>query len=70
MKLLVLTAPQGVLKLYIATSKATISVVLIIDRSNKQEPVYFVSGTLQEAEARYPPLDKLALALIVVAQCI
>lgn len=58
------------MKLYLATSDLAINAILVVDRSIKQEPIYFVNRTLQGAEARYPLLEKLVLALIFVAQCL
>lgn len=43
------------------------SSVLILERS-KQELVYFTSRTLHDTETRYPPLEKLALALVFASR--
>ena len=50
--------------LYLAVSHETISSVLMAERGSVQKPIYFVSKALQGAEVNYPPLEKLALALV------
>lgn len=44
-------------------SENTISSVLVLERA-VQELVYFVSLTLHDTETRYPPLERLAMALV------
>ncbi|XP_072077907.1 uncharacterized protein [Arachis hypogaea] len=56
------------LLLYLSVSPKAISSVLVTEIEDKQEPVYFVSKTLQNAELRYPPMEKLAYALILTAR--
>lgn len=56
-----------------ASSDSTISVVLISE--GKQETgttkvpslMYYLPRALQGAEARYPPIEKLALAVVAIA---
>ncbi|XP_065017679.1 uncharacterized protein LOC135644146 [Musa acuminata AAA Group] len=51
------------------TSRAlTVSSVLIKENSGEQLPVYYVSHVLNEPEERYPPIEKLALALVLSAR--
>ncbi|XP_071718106.1 uncharacterized protein [Rutidosis leptorrhynchoides] len=52
------------LYLYLAASKECISAVLVSERERRQTPIYFVSRVLQNAEANYPELEKLTLALV------
>nr|XP_023905133.1 uncharacterized protein LOC112016905 [Quercus suber] len=60
-----LTAPEPGedLFMYLAVSEHTVSAVLLRDRGI-QQPVYYISKTLVDAEIRYLPLEKLVLALI------
>lgn len=57
---------KEILKLYLTISNTAINAVIVINHGSKQELVYFISRTMQEAETRYPPLEKLSLALIFV----
>ena len=41
--------------------------VLVRDEVMAQTPIYYVSKALQDAETRYPEIEKLAVALIVAA---
>ncbi|XP_072084713.1 uncharacterized protein [Arachis hypogaea] len=56
------------LYLYLSITDVTISSVIIIENNKDQQPVYFVSKSLQNAELRYPILEKLVLALIFSAR--
>ena len=60
-----LTAPDSGedLFMYLSMSDHAISVVLLKDRGI-QQPVYYISKTLVNAETRYLPLEKLVLALV------
>ena len=53
-----------VLFAYIAVAFYAISFVLIQVDSGKQRPVYYVSKSLNEAEMRYLPLEKVILAVV------
>ena len=48
----------------LAASQHTVSVMVIKVYDGIQMPVYYVSKTLLDAETRYLPLEKVALALI------
>ncbi|XP_057724061.1 uncharacterized protein LOC130940023 [Arachis stenosperma] len=52
------------LYIYLSITDVAISSALVTETDKKQQPVYFVSKTLQNAELRYPKLEKLALALV------
>ena len=41
------------------------SAALIREKDRKQLPVYYVSQAFQEAEAKYPRIEKIAFILIV-----
>nr|XP_029145223.1 uncharacterized protein LOC112717554 [Arachis hypogaea] len=56
------------LYLYLSVTEMTVSSVLVTENSKEQQPVYFVSKTLQNAELRYPKLEKLVLAIIFSAR--
>ena len=56
------------LLLYIAASDKVVSAALVKEVNREQKPVYFVSHVLRDAETRYPPLEKMALALITAAR--
>ena len=53
-----------VLFAYIAVALYAISLVLIRVDSGVQQPVYYVSKSLNEAEVRYLPLEKTILAVV------
>ncbi|GKB59948.1 reverse transcriptase domain-containing protein [Tanacetum coccineum] len=54
-----------VLVMYLAASVESISAVLLVEREEKQVPIYFVSRVLQGAELNYPAIEKLILALAI-----
>ena len=56
------------LYLYLAISDHAISAALIRDEAGKQFPVYYVSRTLLSCETRYPPVEKLAYALVMASR--
>nr|XP_043619932.1 uncharacterized protein LOC122591751 [Erigeron canadensis] len=64
------TAPKAgeTLQMYLAASEETISAVLVANRKEGQQPIYYVSRVLQGPEVRYPEIEKLALALIHAAR--
>ncbi|XP_020421250.1 uncharacterized protein LOC109949591 [Prunus persica] len=47
---------------------SAVSSVLIRSRNNAEHPVHYVSKALQDAEVRYPDIEKLAFALVVSAR--
>ncbi|KAL0454585.1 UNVERIFIED_CONTAM: hypothetical protein Slati_0797700 [Sesamum latifolium] len=49
-------------------TEAAVSSVLVKEQEKVQNPVYYVSKMLQEAEKRYTQIEKLALALVVSAR--
>ncbi|XP_057760836.1 uncharacterized protein LOC130981249 [Arachis stenosperma] len=49
--------------LYLSGTNHAISSVLVTEIGKQQQPIYFVSKSLQHAEVKYPKLEKLALAL-------
>jgi hypothetical protein len=57
-----------ILYLYLAVSPSAVSSALVREDSGVQKPVYFTSKALHGAEERYPRIEKLAFALIVLAR--
>ncbi|CAA0836868.1 Unknown protein, partial [Striga hermonthica] len=60
--------PDEMLYLYLGVSTSAVSAVLIREEETCQYPIYYVSKALHYAELRYPPMEKLAYALIIAAR--
>ena len=56
------------LYLYLAVSPTAVSSALIREEEKRQMPVYYTSKALRGAEERYPPMEKLAFALVTAAR--
>ncbi|XP_072064520.1 uncharacterized protein [Arachis hypogaea] len=56
------------LYLYLSITNNAISSVLVTEIGKQEHPVYFVSKSLQNAETRYPKLEKLALGLVTTTR--
>ncbi|KAM1583551.1 hypothetical protein ACFX10_031161 [Malus domestica] len=54
--------------IYLSVSASAVSSVLIRNDGNVEQPIYYASKALQDAETRYFNIEKLALALIMSAQ--
>ena len=65
-----MSSPEAdeVLFAYIAVAPHAVSLVLIRDDNRIQQPVYYVSKSLHEAEVRYLPLEKAILAVVHATQ--
>ncbi|XP_065035979.1 uncharacterized protein LOC135671747 [Musa acuminata AAA Group] len=61
-------SPGEKLSLYLAVSRHAVSSVLVKEISGDQLPVYYVSHMLSGPKERYPPIEKLALALVLSAR--
>uniref|UniRef100_A0A804HWW3 Uncharacterized protein n=1 Tax=Musa acuminata subsp. malaccensis TaxID=214687 RepID=A0A804HWW3_MUSAM len=61
-------SPGEKLGLYLVASQHAVNSVLIKENSGEQLPVYYVSHVLNGPEERYPPIEKLALALVLSAR--
>ena len=59
--------PGEELYLYLAVSPAAVSAALIREEDRVQKPVYYASQALRGTEERYPPMEKLAFALVTTA---
>ncbi|CAL9004777.1 unnamed protein product [Prunus brigantina] len=66
----ILSKPEvgDTLSLYLSVSSSAVSSVLTRHLNGTQHPVYYVSKALTDTEARYPAIEKLALALIISAR--
>ena len=60
--------PGEELFLYLAVSSVAVSAALVREEEKVQKPVYYVSRALRGAEERYPPMEKLAFALVTAAR--
>ena len=56
------------LYLYLVVSPTAVSFALIQEEERRQLPVYYTSRALRGAEERYPPLEKLAFALVTAVR--
>ena len=54
--------------LYLAISPATVSAALIREEEKVQKLIYYASRALRGVEERYPPMEKLAFALVTAAR--
>jgi RNase H-like domain found in reverse transcriptase len=66
----VMSRPKAgeILFLYLAVTGGAVSAALVQEKKEGQRPVCYVSRILRDAETRYPPIEKLAFALIVASQ--
>ena len=54
--------------LYLVVSLVAVSAALVREEESVQRLVYYTSRALQGAEERYPPMEKLAFALVTTAR--
>ncbi|KAL0412175.1 UNVERIFIED_CONTAM: Ribonuclease HI [Sesamum latifolium] len=66
--LLVKSVPGDTLYLYISSTSQAVSSVLVREEEGNQTPIYYMSKVLNGVESRYPPIKKMALALVVTAR--
>nr|GEV22923.1 reverse transcriptase domain-containing protein [Tanacetum cinerariifolium] len=65
-----LTAPkkEEELMVYLSAANEAVNVVLLVERDGRQTSIHYVIRMLQGAEINYPPMEKLALALVHTAR--
>nr|GEX08718.1 hypothetical protein [Tanacetum cinerariifolium] len=56
------------LMVYLSAASEAASAVLLVERKGKQDPIHYISRTLQGAEINYPSMEKLVLALVHAAR--
>ncbi|KAL0409774.1 UNVERIFIED_CONTAM: hypothetical protein Sradi_1911800 [Sesamum radiatum] len=66
--LLVKPVPGDTLYLYISATCQAVSSVLIREEEGNQTPIYYVSKVLNGAESYFPPIEKMALTLVITAR--
>ena len=54
--------------LYLEVSSKAISTTLVRKENRVQKPIYYTSQALWGTEERYPPMEKLAFALVTIAR--
>ncbi|KAL0395106.1 UNVERIFIED_CONTAM: hypothetical protein Slati_4476800 [Sesamum latifolium] len=53
---------------FFKTLRKAISSVFVREEEGNKTPIYYVSKVLNRAESRYPPIEKMTLALVITAR--
>ncbi|PKA54365.1 RNA-directed DNA polymerase like [Apostasia shenzhenica] len=66
----ILVAPkeEAVLSSYLGVFDTAVSAILVDDDKGVHHPIFYINHILLDTESRYPTLEKLALALLVMAR--
>ncbi|KAJ9556882.1 hypothetical protein OSB04_011496 [Centaurea solstitialis] len=56
------------LQLYLAVSNNATSAVLVREKDQQQQPIYYISKSFLDAETRYTSMEKLLLGLVTAAK--
>ncbi|GJR45966.1 reverse transcriptase domain-containing protein [Tanacetum coccineum] len=56
------------LMVYLSAANEAVSAVVLVERNRRQTSIHCISRTLQDAKINYPPMEKLALALVHAAR--
>ncbi|XP_074357988.1 uncharacterized protein LOC141697479 [Apium graveolens] len=65
---LIKAQPGEPLYLYLSAGAQAVGAALIREENGTQQPVYYISQILKDAETRYPRLEKFAFALVTTSR--
>ncbi|XP_074374458.1 uncharacterized protein LOC141714862 [Apium graveolens] len=62
------TQPREPLYLYLSAEPQAVEATLIMEENGRQQPFYYISQFLKDAETRYPRLEMVAYALVTTSR--